>query len=328
MMDNHKMQFRIDGLQYSNWSEKIFQEMNAAKMDAIHVTIAYHENFRETIHNVEQWNRFFEDYPQYICHGKNADDILLAKQNNKTAIFFGAQNPSPIEDDFGLVEVLRDLGMVFMQLTYNNQSLLATGCYEKIDAGITNMGKQIIKEMNRVGMIIDMSHSSEKSTLEAIDYSHKPIVISHANPKGWFNALRNKSDTVLKALCDTQGLLGLSLYPHHLKNKSDCTLEDFCQMIARYVEKLGINHIAIGSDLCQDQPDSVLDWMRVGRWSKEMNYGEGNKNNKGFMPLPRWFEGNSGFANIEQGLRDVSFNDAEINQILGKNWFDFIRANL
>ena len=80
-----------------------------------------------------------------------------------------------------------------MQLTYNNQSLLATGCYEDEYNGLTRMGKEVVKEMNRVGMIIDMSHSSERSTIEAIEYSSKPITISHANPSFWHKAKRNKS---------------------------------------------------------------------------------------------------------------------------------------
>ena len=90
-----------------------------------------------------------------------------------------------MEDDIGLVEILHTLGARFMQLSYNNQSLLATGCYEADDSGITRMGRQVIKEMNRVGMVIDMSHSAERSTLEAIEISERPIAITHANPAFW-----------------------------------------------------------------------------------------------------------------------------------------------
>ena len=157
------------------------------------------------------------------------------------------------------------LGARFMQLTYNNQSLLATGCYEAEDTGITRMGRAVIAEMNRVGLVVDMSHSGERSTLEAIEVSSRPIAITHANPSFWHPARRNKSDDVLKALAESGGMLGFSLYPHHLKDGSQCTLQSFCEMIARTAEMMGINHIGIGSDLCQDQPDSVVEWMRVGR---------------------------------------------------------------
>ena len=223
----------IDGLQYANWSEKIFQEMRAGAVDAVHVTITYHENFRETVHNIERWNRWFEQYPDLIFHGRTAACIKIARDTNRTAIFFGSQNPSCIEDDIGLVEVLHTLGLRFMQLTYNNQSLLATGCYEQDDTGLTRMGKEVVREMNRVGLVVDMSHSAERSTLEAIEYSSRPIAITHANPAHWHPALRNKSDDVLRALGQTGGMLGFSLYPHHLENGSDCSITSFCEMIAR-----------------------------------------------------------------------------------------------
>jgi len=146
---------RVDNLQYANWSEKIFRQMREGGVDAVHVTIAYHENFRETVLNIERWNRWFEDFSDVIFHGRTGDDVRRARETDRTAIFFGFQNPSPIEDDIGLVEVLHTLGARFMQLSYNNQSLLATGCYEAEDPGITRMGKQVIKEMNRVGLVVD-----------------------------------------------------------------------------------------------------------------------------------------------------------------------------
>ena len=178
----------IDNLQYANWSEKIFRQMREGHVDAVHVTIAYHETFRETVLNIEKWKKWFERYPNLIFQGRSGDDVRLAKIDGRTAIFFGFQNPSPIEDDIGLVEIFHDLGVRFMQLTYNNQSLLATGCYEQEDTGLTRMGRTVVAEMNRVGLVVDMSHSAERSTLEAIEFSTRPIAITHANPAFWHPA--------------------------------------------------------------------------------------------------------------------------------------------
>lgn len=317
----------VDCLQYCNWSEKIFRQMNEGGVHAVHATICYHENFRETVANIETWNGWFERHGDLIFHGRTADDIRKAKRENRTAIFFGLQNCSPIEDDIGLVEILHTLGIRFMQLTYNNQSLLATGCYEAEDPGVTRMGKQVIREMNRVGLVIDMSHSAERSTLEAIELSERPIAITHANPAAWHPGLRNKSDTVLKALAESGGMLGFSLYPHHLKGKSACTIESFCEMVARTAELMGIDRIGIGSDLCQDQPDSVVEWMRVGRWTKEIDYGEGSKDAAGFPPQPEWFENNLGLRNIERGLEAAGFSDADVTAIMGGNWMRFYETS-
>ena len=318
---------RIDGLQYAAWSEKIFRQMREGGVDAVHVTIAYHETFRETVANIERWNHWFERFPELIVKARTGDDVRKARNEGRTAIIFGFQNPSPIEDDIGLVEVLHTLGARFMQLSYNNQSLLATGCYEAEDPGITRMGRAVIAEMNRVGMVIDMSHSAERSTLEAMEISSRPIAITHANPAFWHSALRNKSDTVLKALGESGGMLGFSLYPHHLASGSDCRLQDFCSMIARTADMIGVDHLGIGSDLCQDQPDSVVEWMRTGRWTKQVDFGEGSAENPGFPPQPGWFRDNRDFAGIEAGLLAAGFSPNEASLIMGGNWLRFFDEN-
>ena len=293
------MKFKIDNLQYCNWSREIFEINRMAGLDAVHVTLVYHEDYDEFLLETKKWQKLFKENSDLIFLGRDFKDIDKAKSEKKTAIFFGFQNCSPIEDDIKLVEKIHDLGCRFMQLTYNNQSLLATGCYEKNDSGVTNFGREVIKEMNRVGIVVDMSHSAEKSTFDAIDISEKPIAITHANPLFWHPAKRNKSNDLLKALSENDGMLGLSLYPHHLKNNTDCTLESFCEMVAKTAEIMNVKNIGIGSDLCLRQPDSIVEWMRNGTWSKSRNYGEGSKNKPGFPKQPNWFEDARGFSNID-----------------------------
>ena len=317
----------IDALQYSNWSEKIFRQMNEGGITAVHVTICYHEDFQEMVQNVIAWNQRFEQYSQHIFLGLTADDVRKADEEGRTAIFFGFQNCSPIEDNIGLVEVCHKLGVRFMQLSYNNQSLLAAGCYEVDDPGITRMGRQVIKEMNRVGLVVDMSHSASRSTLEAIDISERPIAITHANPSNWHDALRNKSDDVLKSLAESGGMLGFSMYPHHLKDKSDCQLEDFCSMIARTADMMGVERIGFGSDLCQDQPDSVVEWMRNGTWTREKDFGEGSASFAGFPEQPNWFKDNRDFKNILNYLRKTGFSEIEVERIAGLNWLEFFERS-
>ena len=269
------MNYKIDNLQYCKWSREIFEINRKAGLDAVHVTIVYHENFEELQLILNSWDKHFKENSDLIFLGRNFKDIEKAKKENKTAIFFGFQNCSPIEDDIHLIEKVHNQGCIFMQLTYNNQSLLATGCYEKIDSGVTNFGKEVIKEMNRVGLVIDMSHSAEKSTFDAIEISEKPIAITHANPSFWHNAIRNKSTDLLKTLAQSGGMIGLSLYPHHLKDGTNCNLESFCEMTAKTAELIGVKNVGIGSDLCLKQPDAVVEWMRNGTWTKSKNYGEG-----------------------------------------------------
>ena len=320
------MNYKIDNLQYCNWSRKIFEINRSAGLDAVHVTIVYHEDFDELQLEIKKWEKLFHENSDLIFLGKNFQDIDKANKENKTAIFFGFQNCSPIEDDINLVEKVHQLGCRFMQLTYNNQSLLATGCYEKVDSGVTNFGREVIREMNKVGLVVDMSHSAEKSTLDAIEFSEKPIAITHANPSFWHPAKRNKSSDLLKILSDSGGMLGLSLYPHHLKDNTNCTLDSFCEMVAKTAEIMDVKKIGIGSDLCLDHPDTVVEWMRNGSWSKSKNYGEGSKNKPGFPKQPDWFLDARGFSNIEKGLKKVGFSDTETHGILGNNWYNFYKS--
>ncbi|WP_027856882.1 dipeptidase [Marinobacterium jannaschii] len=324
----HNEMIVIDGLQYSNWNREIFEQLHAGGVTMVHATIVYHEQIRETLLRIAEWNRHFEMNSDLIMPVKGAADIRRAKELGKVGVMFGAQNCSPIEDDIGMVEVMRELNLMIMQLTYNNQSLLACGCYEAEDSGVTRFGRQAIKEMNRVGMIVDMSHSGERSTLDAIEISERPIVISHANPTSFHAAKRNKSDTVLKALGESGGLLGFSLYPFHLKNGPDCTLAEFCDMVASTADLMGVDNIGIGTDLCQEQPLSVLEWMRNGRWSKSMDYGEGSKSNADWPRPLSWFKDSRDFPNITEGLLARGFSAEEVAKIMGLNWLNFLDDGL
>ncbi len=315
--------YRIDNLQYANWSEKIFRQMREGGVDGIHVTIAYHENLREMISNIGQWNAWFEQFGDLIMPGRTAADLQIARETGRTAIFFGLQTASPIEDDIRLIEIIHQLGVRFMQLTYNNQSLLASGCYESDDTGLTRFGHQAVKEMNRVGLVVDMSHSGDRSTLEAIETSSRPIAITHANPDWWHPALRNKSDEIISALVEKGGMLGFSVYPHHLKDGSACSLQSFSEMIAESAKRYGAANLGIGTDLCQDHPDSVVEWMRNGRWSKAMDYGEGSKDAAGFPNQPHFFKDNRDFRNFETGLLEAGLSQSETQGILGDNWARF-----
>ena len=313
----------IDGLQYVNWTRELLQEAIDGGVNTIHVTIAYWENTQEALVNIETWSRRFLEWGELIVPVKTAADILAAQQVGKIGIILGFQNSSPIEDDLSKVAMMHERGVRIMQLSYNNQSLQATGCYEKADSGITRYGREVIKEMNRVGMVIDMSHSAEESTLQAIELSERPIAITHANPSSFHDALRNKSDRVLRALSESGGMLGVSLYPFHLHNGSDCSLEDFCNMIYSTADSMGVDRVGIGSDLCLNWDYRTLEWMRSGKWAKTPDYGEGSASNSDWPKQPAWFSSNRDFRNIAVGLLQAGFNQAEVDKVMGVNWLNF-----
>ncbi len=308
----------IDGLQFCRWSRAIFEEMRLGGLAAVHVTLAYHETFRATVDRIVDWNRRFADHADLIPPGRDVGDIDRAMASNRTAIFYGLQNPLPIEDDLGLVEVLHTLGVRFMQLTYNNQSLLGCGWQEPTDGGLTRMGRGVVGEMNRLGMVIDLSHAGERTARDAIERSTRPVAITHANPAWWRATARNVSKDVVKALAEADGMLGLSLYPHHLAEGSATTLESFCAMAADVAALVGVNRLGLGSDLCQGQPDEMVRWMREGRWTAP------DPAPILFPDQPTWFRNNRDFPGLRTGLRAVGFSEAEAALVLGGNWYRFM----
>ena len=324
----HRSLTVIDALQYSNWDRCLFEEWRAGGLTAVHVTITYWENARDTLTNIGRWRRHFERHGDLIIPCRNAGDIERAKAEGKTAVLLGAQNCSPIDDELALVELMRELGLLIMQLTYNNQSLIGAGCYEEHDPGISRFGKQVIREMNRVGMIVDLSHSAERTSLDAIALSQRPVAVTHANPAAWHPALRNKSPELLKALAENGGMLGFSLYPLHLKGGSDCTLADFCDMAARAADVMGVEHIGLGSDLCRNWGYETLEWMRSGRWTFEPDYGEGSQAKPDWPAQPSWFRSPADSANLTRGLLERGFTREEVAKVMGGNWLRFFKEGL
>ena len=324
MQKNYENQIIIDGLEYCNWNREIFEDLRDGGVTAVHATLVYWENTEESFERFEEWKNRFEENQDIICHAKTTKDILDAKANNKVAIIFGFQNSAPIENNISLLETFHEKGLRFMQLTYNNQTSLGGGCFEKNDSGVSRFGKEVIDEMNRLGIIIDLSHAGKKTCLDAIRLSSKPVAISHANPIFFHDSIRNIEDEVLIALSKKKGFIGLSLYPYHLKDLGKCKIEDFCLMIKQLINLIGIENIGIGSDLCKNWPDEVVMWMRNGKWNKKIDYGESTLKSIKWPEQPSWFTKGSDLKNIYEALVLNGLKEEQALRILGKNWFDFM----
>ena len=217
----------IDGLEYCNWTRELFENAHQAGLTAIHATLVYWENTQESFEKIRYWNNLFNEHHDIIVHAKTSKDILKAKRDKKVAIIFGFQNSAPIANDIFLVEKFFEKGLRFMQLTYNNQTPLAGGCFEPKDSGVSRFGKAVIEEMNRLGMIVDLSHAGKQTCIEAIEFSNKPVAISHANPTFFHKSIRNIDNDVLKQLANKNGFIGLSLYPYHLKKQKSIRVNKF-----------------------------------------------------------------------------------------------------
>jgi microsomal dipeptidase-like Zn-dependent dipeptidase len=311
----------VDALNFSRFDRERLVELRDAGITCTHVTCAVWEGPLEAIRNIRRWEHLLEENADVALQVTSGEDIRRAKREGKVGIILGFQNSSPLNGELELVSVFRRLGVPIMQLTYNNQSLIASGCYEDEDAGIPRFGREVIREMNRVGMLIDLSHVGDRSSYEAIELSERPVAITHSNPK-WFNDVgRNKSDRVLRALGERGGVVGVSTFTMLMPGGSPAmmtsavSVDDFCEMVARLADQIGVEHVGIGTDAGSGQPVEYILWCRMGTWTRTSpptQYGD----------KPEWLAGGPAgqVPRIYEGLRRQQFSPSELEAIMGGNW--------
>jgi microsomal dipeptidase-like Zn-dependent dipeptidase len=310
---------RIDALEYSRWDRSLFEQWRDGGLTCVHVTVSIWEDARATLDEIGGWNRRLREHADLLRPIDRAADLEAARVEGRTGVVLGFQNCSPFEDDLDLVQIFHQLGVRVAQLSYNNQSLLGGSCYEAADAGLSRFGRRVVAEMNRVGMLVDLSHVGARTCLDAIELSSRPVAVTHANPRSFYDHPRNKTDDVLTALAARGGVIGLAPYPH--LTPDDCSLADWCTMAARTAELMGgAEHIGIGSDVSLGLDQADLDWIRMGRWTHEVDYGAGTAQQPGWLEPPEWFRGPADFPGLAGGLSGAGFSDDEVAGIMGGNF--------
>lgn len=302
----------VDGLQINKWSRPLLQESVTAKITAVNATCAVWEGPAETLRNIGDWYQLARDNSDLMLLATSTSDIYKAQRAGLTGILLGFQNTSPFADDYTLVEVFHRLGVRVAQLTYNIQNLVGGSCYEPADSGLTRFGRHIVAEMNRVGMLIDLSHVGNRTSRDAIDASARPVAITHSNPTSFFDSPRNKPKDVIDALVSRDGVIGCCLYPNVIGGEHT-TLQQFCSMVAGLSHEIGPSHVAIGSDCTNGWDDRFVEWLRNGRWQPKTE-------SITWPTWPSWFSGPADFPVLADGLHQTGLDDETIAALLGGNW--------
>jgi microsomal dipeptidase-like Zn-dependent dipeptidase len=315
----------VDALAMPVPERKWFEEWHAGGVGCVNMTIAVWENAGETLSALGKWQRAIDENRDLVEKATSAADIRRIAASGRTAIVFGFQNTAPIEHDLELIGAFRTHGVCIMQLTYNLQNYIGCGYWEEKDTGISSrFGKLALEEMNRVGVMIDVSHCGERTTLEAIEQSARPIGITHANPREFVETAvypsgRLKTTEALRALARRGGVIGLTPNKNMTRYGSATTLEQFCDMVAWTVEKIGIDAVGLGSDWCAGHPRTIRTWWRYGRWSRE-SAPAAHMEVAPHEGWSEWISSPRGFPNIVAGLEAKGFSPAEVDAIVGGNW--------
>ena len=314
----YKKAFVIDGLNVSRGeSPSVYESLHAGEVTAINATIAVWEGFRETLDNIARWPRRFAEHSDTLVQAHSAADIVQAKSDGRTAVIFGWQNASPIENDLDRLALFHALGVLIVQVTYNERNLLGNGCYERTDDGLSGFGLDAVREMNELGILIDLSHVGDRTTLDTIEASEQPVAFTHAYARSFMDHVRNKPDDALRLLAERGGVVGANAMPPFLPKGYESTLSDYADAIDDLVERVGIDHVGIGTDFCQDQPHSFFEWLfaRQGTRAQPMPMS---------IPDPHYhpqgFEAPDKMPALAGELLERGYSADDASKVLGGNW--------
>jgi len=315
----HRSAIVIDGLVVSKWSREVFEAMHQGGLTAANCTCSVWEGLRDTMINMARWKQAFVDHGDLIVQVRSSADIRRAKQAGKVGILLGWQNTSALEDRLDLLPLFKDMGLGVIQLTYNTQNLVGAGCWEASDGGLSGFGREVIDAMNRLGLLVDLSHVGSKTSSDAIAYSNKPCAYTHVAPRGLFDHARNKSDAQLREIVDKGGFVGTATYPPFMKSGAATTLDDCVDLFEYMINVCGEANIGIGTDFTQGYGDDFFDWLRQDKgYARRANPGRGR------APTVKGMETLADYGALTQAFERRGWKEQRIRGVLGENWLRFL----
>lgn len=305
----------VDGLQINNWTRPVIEEVRSGGVDVVHATVGVWEDLAGAMTRIGTFRHLCRVNADLIRITRSVAEIERAKADGVLAIVMGFQNSSMLGDDPEMAGIFADVGIRVVQLTYNIANHLGSSCWEPHDGGLTRAGHRMVAALNDAGVLVDISHVGNRTGHDAALASQAPIAVTHGNPHSFCASGRNKPDDVLDAVAATGGVIGCTLYPLFMGG-ADVTRHAYCQMLADLADRIGVDHVSIGSDAVLGWDADALGWMRSGRWDRPDSAEEIPQ----FPPWPHWFDGPKDFPSLAAGLDEVGFSPTERDQVLGGNW--------
>lgn len=310
----HRDLIVLDGLNVSRWGPEVFRAMHEGGLTTANCTCCIWEGFHETMEAVAEWKRLFQEHADIITQVFSTDDIRRAKQESKVGIILGWQNSSGFGDHLPFVQVFKDLGVGIVQLTYNTANAVGSGCYESNDSGLTDFGREIVSEMNRAGILIDLSHVGDKTSEDAILTSEKPVVYSHCLPTALKAHPRNKTDVQLRMIADHGGLVGVKMFPTFLPRGANSTIDDYLDAVEYIINLVGEEQVGVGADFTQGQDDKFFRYIThdKGRFRKLVDFGH--------VVMPESIRRIEDFPNLTAAMERRGWPETRIRRVMGENW--------
>lgn len=275
-----------------------------------------------------KWNDVLQDLGLRLCdlahqdmviRCEKVDDIYRAHREGKIALVPTIEGGAMLENEVDRVEILYGFGVRLMGITYSEANSLGSGLKEKNDGGLTALGYQVVERMNKVGMAIDCSHVGDKTTLDVINASTKPIFLSHCGARSLWNSRRLKPDDVLKACAAKGGVIGIEAAPHTTltPNNRSHSIESFMEHFEYVVNLVGIDHVAFGPDTLYGDHVGLHHAFSANLSIKGTQEGSGEFTEVEYVKgLENPTEAP---INIVRWLVKHNYSDEDIKKVLGEN---------
>ena len=267
------------------------------------------------------WHRYVRERDDTVIV-QHAGDITRAKQEGKLGLILHCQGTALIEDELDLVDAYHAAGLRVVQLCYNRKNLVGDGASERTDAGLSHFGVALIQRLNALGMVVDCAHTGERTSLDAVDTSSAPVIISHANARGLHNNRRNISDDLIRAIAQSGGVIGTVGFPAFLVPHGQPSLDRFIDDIAYKADIVGIDHVGIGIDYYLGQHPVEDDATALARYEALVRNGLWRPDEYPPPPYiyPEGIETPRTLANLTKRLVERGFHDTDVRKVLGLNW--------
>ena len=278
-------------------------------------------NLDFTMKTLGKWLAKFRENGRNLIHVNRVDDIFKAKEEGKLGVIFHFQGTTPFEDDINTIELYHRLGVRMCQLCYNDKDLVGCGCAVEDDTGLTEFGGQVIKEMNRLGIVIDCAHTGYNTSMDAIAASQSPVIISHGNARSVCNNRRNCEDDLIKAIANNGGVIGFNGFPGFVADNPRPTLDDLLDHVDHMAGIAGPENICVGIDYFEYQAGVADDDTATQVYNFLLDSGSWNREE---YPAPPWhwpegIEMPEKLENLTIGLYERGYSEDEIKGILGLN---------
>ena len=257
-------------------------------------------------------------HQDFVVHARSVRDILDCKSSGRLALVVGLEAATPIENEVDRIDVLYGLGVRQMGIAYSEANALGSGLRERRDGGLTQFGRRCVERMNRLGMAIDVSHSGDITSMDVVEASEKPVLITHAGSRTVWNSPRMKTDEVITACAQRGGVIGIEAAPHTTISRTHPrhSLDSVMDHVLHCIDLVGVDHVAFGPDTLFGDHVGLHDLFARQLSIHELRGGEGYERVDYVDGLENPGEC---FVNIVSWLVHHGFGDEDIRKLVGEN---------